>query len=638
MQKTKSTRHALCTSGLALLACVSMFVGSTFAWFTDSVVSTGNKIQSGTLGIDLSLLDKNGEWNSVKEDKNPIFNYGLWEPGYTNVKILKIENKGNLALKWVAQFVANEEFSILADVIDVYVKLSATEFTYPSGRNLDGYSKLGNVVDFVNAIENNLYGSLQEDEAAYVGIALKMQESADNQYQGLPLGDFDIKILATQYASESDSFGNDYDSAATFAKQFYYPSLSAMMDVANNGTVSDAPGNLVSDPVVAVKLTSDGYHATLLKSIEEKESISVTAPVTLDLDGHTISFQNTSTGFVVSQESTGFRASQEANATFSIDAQDEGSAIAISGADAATMIKITSGICEIKGGTYQATSENAGNKNNPNPCIMVTGSGRLNVSHATVVAADSNKGTSNAIYIADGCHATITNCDITATAPYGLNVSAVYCAGSADVSASSMKGYSNYTANAAGTDYASHSRGVVNDGEMTFTDCYVIGTHSGISNNGSIRIDGGTYESYGHGGIYFSGSNTTSYVKNATIQWSKMPDGYYDDGIAGTNKAGMYIGGGSTKRNIVVYADNCVFDAPSQSIVVRGTSGEKNNILYISNSVINTKAKIRIDANNKLCIGSGNNFDSIHTKSRTSKKGTIETTNMDYREVIDAAD
>ena len=39
MTKKKSTKRALLTSALALLVCVSMLVGSTFAWFTDHVTS-----------------------------------------------------------------------------------------------------------------------------------------------------------------------------------------------------------------------------------------------------------------------------------------------------------------------------------------------------------------------------------------------------------------------------------------------------------------------------------------------------------------------------------------------------------------------------------------------------------------------
>ena len=174
MTKTKSTKHALLMSGLALLMCVSMLIGSTFAWFTDSVTSAGNKIQAGTLKIDLELLDKtSGAWNSIKEDKTALFDYDLWEPGYTEVKILKVENEGSLALKWMAKFVSAEELGILADVIDVYVKPSASVLEYPADRDLTGYKYVGTVRDFVNTIETTTYGSLKAEEEAYLGIALK---------------------------------------------------------------------------------------------------------------------------------------------------------------------------------------------------------------------------------------------------------------------------------------------------------------------------------------------------------------------------------------------------------------------------------------------------------------------------------
>ena len=220
MTKQKSTKRALLLSALSLLMCVSMLIGSTFAWFTDSVTSAGNKIQAGTLKLDLELYDAdNKTWNSIKESKAPIFNYDLWEPGYTEVQLLKVENEGNLALKWYAKFVSKESLSILADVIDVYVKPSEdTELTYPADRNLDGYTKVGTLREFVNTIETTTYGHLAANDSAYLGIALKMQESAGNEYQGLSLGAFDIMILATQDTVENDSFGKDYDEDATYVQ------------------------------------------------------------------------------------------------------------------------------------------------------------------------------------------------------------------------------------------------------------------------------------------------------------------------------------------------------------------------------------------------------------------------------------
>ena len=48
----KTTKRSLLASGLAVLVCIAMLAGTTFAWFTDSVVNKGNKIQSGSLSID----------------------------------------------------------------------------------------------------------------------------------------------------------------------------------------------------------------------------------------------------------------------------------------------------------------------------------------------------------------------------------------------------------------------------------------------------------------------------------------------------------------------------------------------------------------------------------------------------------
>ncbi len=217
------TKNSLLMSAIALLLCVSMFIGTTFAWFTDSVTSSNNKIESGTLKLDL-LLYNGTDYQSIKTHQDPIFNYNKWEPGYMDVKFLQVKNDGTLALKWVAQFVAKTELSPLADVIDVYVKPSTTALTNADkpNRDLTGWDHAGTLRSFVNTIEQTTYGTLVEDQSAYLGIALKMQESANNDYQGLDLGGaFDIRIFATQLNSEIDSIDKDYDKDAQYAKDGY---------------------------------------------------------------------------------------------------------------------------------------------------------------------------------------------------------------------------------------------------------------------------------------------------------------------------------------------------------------------------------------------------------------------------------
>lgn len=98
----------------------------------------------------------------------------------------------------------------------------------PDSRNLENYAYAGTVAQFVNTIEDTTYGYLNGGEEAYLGIALKMRESAGNDYQGLSLGEFDILILATQNTVESDSFGNQYD------KDAEYPEVADKWDGTSN--------------------------------------------------------------------------------------------------------------------------------------------------------------------------------------------------------------------------------------------------------------------------------------------------------------------------------------------------------------------------------------------------------------------
>lgn len=231
------TKKSMLMSTISLLLCISMLIGSTFAWFTDSVTSAGNKIQSGTLKVDLELLDKEtNEWKSLKETQAPIFNYDKWEPGYMDIKVFKVENEGNLALTWVAKFYSEEQLSILADVIDVYVYPSNSEIGYPTDCSLENYTCVGNLRTFINSIEETTWGILDAKETSYLGIALKMREEAGNEYQNLSLGGaFDIRIYATQYTSEWDSFDNQYDKDATFDVLADPNILTSQAKYINNG-------------------------------------------------------------------------------------------------------------------------------------------------------------------------------------------------------------------------------------------------------------------------------------------------------------------------------------------------------------------------------------------------------------------
>ncbi len=99
MSEKKTTKGALFTSVVAMLLCLVMLIGTTFAWFTDSVVNTGNRIQAGDLDIEVEYSVDGQTWAPLELDTN-VFGGGLYEPGYTKVAAFRISNTGTLAARY----------------------------------------------------------------------------------------------------------------------------------------------------------------------------------------------------------------------------------------------------------------------------------------------------------------------------------------------------------------------------------------------------------------------------------------------------------------------------------------------------------------------------------------------------------
>ena len=226
MNINKTTKRALGSSIVALLICCTMLIGTTYAWFTDSVTSSGNKIQSGTLDVAFTWSDDyvaaEDAWNNVEDENAPaIFDYALWEPGYTQVRYLKVENKGSLALKYKLQIVTNGALTQngvkLSDAINVYYATSKVDVPDRDLDNNANLKPLGTLTQFLSggAIIND---TLLSGEGDYATLVLQMDTAAGNEYQGLSVGTtFDIMLFATQYTYEEDSFDENYDYDAIFA-------------------------------------------------------------------------------------------------------------------------------------------------------------------------------------------------------------------------------------------------------------------------------------------------------------------------------------------------------------------------------------------------------------------------------------
>jgi len=384
---------------------------------------------------------------------------------------------------------------------------------------------------------------------------------------------------------------NEYES-----KYNYYEDLAQTLSVINNNTYQDDAFTTTKENAgVGLYLdTNNTPTIVLLKDVTLTSTLNLADDVNLILNGKTMTF-NTNVGLSI-------------NANVGIDGRAENSKILVTtGTTNTTIIDVVTGTCTINGGMYESASTDLGTKASPNSGMIVQANAKLVMDSVKLTITDTNTGTRAGVTVANGGELNIDNADILATAPYGLGVAGIINNGVVKITDCNVYAYANYTANAQHTDYASDSRGIINEGTLTMIDCHVRGTHSGVTAAGTVYVDGGLFEGYGHGGFYFKGAETVSYVKNAQIRLCAMPEDYYDDGIAGTNKAGMYIGGAN---NVTVYMHNCDFYGSYYPLVMKkGCTGNK---LYLSYCRINKDREkyIRCDiADNKLYLGVGNNFN-----------------------------
>ena len=235
---TKNTKKAVWASALSILMCLSLLIGTTFAWFTDTASTSVNKIQAGKLDVALEYATAWNDDGSVRTWANAegeTLNFRtsdnraeiLWEPGCTyELPALRVVNKGDLALK----------YKVIITGINGDAKLNeAIEWTINNAP--------------INLTEQTL--AVRAESAAFV-IKGHMKEDAGNEYQGLSIDGISITVVATQVAVEYDSTGNQYDASAVLP---VYAQAVGNLTVADGSQQNDATvatDQTISDSVMTV--------------------------------------------------------------------------------------------------------------------------------------------------------------------------------------------------------------------------------------------------------------------------------------------------------------------------------------------------------------------------------------------------
>ncbi len=295
MSNTKTTKRALLSSVIAMLLCVAMLIGTTFAWFTDSASTAVNKIQAGTLGI--QLLDNEGNslegralsWQKAAGAANEDV---LWEPGCTyNTQQFYIENNGNLNLKFKFLVSGITGDAKLVEAIDFTAMADASWFKFNTGAVSIATSGEFDLLKGYD-LDTLFYGTMHFDEYVLepgdkvgpIVISGHMKEEAGNEYRGLSIDGIGITVIATQATGEEDSYDGTYDEDAE------YPVVVSSQTAFAETVAASANSNIVLS--AGTYTLPAAANKTVAISGTKDTVIDLTSATGQNLSGTDITFEN----------------------------------------------------------------------------------------------------------------------------------------------------------------------------------------------------------------------------------------------------------------------------------------------------------------------------------------------------------
>ena len=255
-------------SVLSIALCLTMLVGTTFAWFTDTASTAVNKIQTGNLDIEVEYTLDGENWNSL-DGAADLFKKGLWEPGHTEVVALKFKNNGNLALKYsINMNIVEEKTGInkagqeyrLSDYLKVKTLSQEAsligdiciDMAFANRNDGLGYTATASFKDAA-VLDHDLF--LAPGEVGnYLIMKVYMPETVGNEANAISTDkaafiNFGLKVVATQATYESDSFGNTYDQNAA------YPVTVSQNELNTKLTLADLPVDEKTGKAAPVEVT-----------------------------------------------------------------------------------------------------------------------------------------------------------------------------------------------------------------------------------------------------------------------------------------------------------------------------------------------------------------------------------------------
>ena len=274
----KALKKSIIVCGLSLVLCVGLLMGTTFAWFTDTVTNSGNIIQAGTLELKAYAYDTvdaaaegttsvkvdelgttyifepKSEAQDLDEDNSPIIGSALAEPGATGEPVLlELENAGSLPLQFKLEFIVDAgglEGALWFDFIGVDASGNVSgQYTQ---RPMDQLNTVA------GQLENTSASYLDSNESVRYMFVYGMYGTAGNEYQGET---FSVSVVVS---AKQTVDGAEYETYTTVANS------AALTEQVREG------GYILLTDDMALDLTSDGNGS------------NVTEDTTINLNGKTL--------------------------------------------------------------------------------------------------------------------------------------------------------------------------------------------------------------------------------------------------------------------------------------------------------------------------------------------------------------
>ena len=224
---SKTTKRALLSSAFAMLLCVAMLIGTTFAWFTDTASTGVNKIQAGNLDVELEYSYDMNEWKTATSSTKLFEDSTLWEPGLTEIVYLRVKNAGNLALKYKMGLTSNVGFANGTNKagetynIGDYLKMGTATVANKLATREEAWAAIAATAETMSSLKPFTEGmpiveagKTTEPIALVIYMPTDVGNEANAGKKASYVYRLGVEVFATQATVESDSIDNTYDEKA----------------------------------------------------------------------------------------------------------------------------------------------------------------------------------------------------------------------------------------------------------------------------------------------------------------------------------------------------------------------------------------------------------------------------------------